>query len=480
MDKKPNVILLIIDSLRADHVGCINGLKTLTPNIDKLAERGVLFSQAISNGPCTVFSFPSIFTSCYALTYPIMLQFGGLPKPYLSSERETITELLKRNGYSTGAFVQPSPLIFHNYERGFDKFDYIDTVRGGFFRSIFKVRYILLKLLTPKNPLLNILQKVYGFFTSIKRQLALLFGNVPYRRASSINGKAINWLNTLERIPGTFFLWTHYMDPHQPYLPGKMTLMNRISAIRLNKKVYASAMKASPLKRREDLNEDEVKKIMKLYEKEVEYVDSEIGSFLTQLEQRGIDLKNSYIILTADHGEEFMEHGELEHHRKLYDELIHVPLIICGPGIRGNRVVQDQVSLIDIAPTLLDLLGYPPQNTFQGRSLLPLLKGQTVPKRATISEYMFSEDVTGFSYRTDEYKYILKLESGKRSSELYNLLQDPQEQYNLTGAEDLSNKYNIEIQNHMVEEQTMRKAIEYKEHLKEKIKSLKKMKNSSR
>jgi hypothetical protein len=408
----------------------------------------------------------------------MVVQFGGLPKPYLSSERDTITEFLKRNGYSTGAFVQPSPLLFHNYERGFDKFDYLNTVQGRLFHSIFKVRSILQNLLTSKNPLLPILQRIYGVFQRTSKQASLFFGKVPYQRASSINFKAIKWLKTLDNNTSNIFLWMHYMDPHQPYLPIKMNLLTRISTVRLNKKVHSSALKTAPIKRSEDLNEDELKQMRHLYEEEIKYVDSQIGSFLTDLKKIGIDLENSYIVLTADHGEEFMEHGELEHHRKLYDELIHVPLIMCGPGIPCNRRIQDQVSLIDITPTLLNLLGYSNQKKFQGKSLLPIINGQNVSKRAAISEYLFSVNVKGFSYRTEEYKYILKLDGDQRYHELFNLLKDPEEKNNLTGEEELINTFERKIQTHILNEQRLVETIAYKEHLKEKIRSFKKPQKS--
>jgi len=190
MEKKPNVILMIIDCLRADYLGCISGTKDMTPNIDKLAEKGVIFSQAISNGPCTVFSFPSIFTSFYALTFPMKRQFGGLPKPYLSSERYTLTELLKNKGYSTAAYVQPSPLIYHNYERGFDKFDLLEPFEEGLFHSIFETRRTIKTLLKHNSSPLYNLQRAYAHSKKISRQFELLRGKVPYRRARRINLKA--------------------------------------------------------------------------------------------------------------------------------------------------------------------------------------------------------------------------------------------------------------------------------------------------
>jgi len=261
----------------------------------------------------------------------------------------------------------------------------------------------------------------------------------------------------------------HYFDPHQPYLPVEMSLSERIRAVQLNNKVYLSSMNFDPRKRNVNLSKNELKEIISLYEREVEYVDSEIGLFLTELEKLGVDLENSYIILTADHGEEFMEHGDLEHHRKLYDELIHVPLIICGPGIRGNRVVRDQVSLIDIVPTIFDLLGYQPLKEFQGRSLLPLIKGQNLPRKAVISEYCFIEGIEGYSYRTEDYKYILKLERGKRYNELYNLLEDPEEQHNLVLDEkELTQEYETKVSSHILMQRRIRQMKEYKLNLKQK------------
>ena len=434
MYTEQNLILITIDCLRADHVGGLGEAGQTTPNIDELARKGALFSQTISNGVGTPESFPSIITSTYPLMSPHSSGAHGSFWVKLSSNWITIAEALKSRGFSTAAY-NANPwltLIFH-YDRGFDVFD--DSLES---------------------------YRRDNIFDKLRRKFCSLRGN-KFLRADVVNSKAISWLRS--NLDG-FFLWLHYMDVHSPYNPKKLTILKRIDAIRLERK-----MRQNP----EKFSEDELKRLKSLYDKEIRYVDNEIKSLIEKLAKMGISLKNTFYIVTADHGEQFMEHGELGHGR-LYDEVIRVPLIISGPGIKGNTLIEDQVSLLDLAPTIVDLVNIPKVETFLGTSLVPMMDG----RRAEPNNYVISETLTqNFSCRTENWKYIT---DRKDRHELYNLQIDPDEKTNLANRNEKKVKQlSATISKHILMEEKARESVpetdavfheKEREVLKERLKEL--------
>jgi len=388
MKIRPNAILITIDSLRVDHVGCLGYPSQTTPNLDNLAKRGALFSQVISNGAGSVTSFPSIMTSTYSLMNPnSRAHTTGAFWVKLSDKHSTIAEVLKSQGYSTVAFINRKMDIssIFGYHRGFDDFnEFLGTAK--------------------RNSLI----------TWMLQKLNTLRGNKSIR-AEIINKEAIVWLKNHMQKP--FFLWLHYMDVHTPPNPKNISILKRIEAIRLGKKIHGS----SP-----DLSKSEMNCLIELYDREIRYVDNCIGIFINQLAEMDITLANTYFILVSDHGDQFMEHGEWGHGR-LYDEVIRVPLIISGPDIKESTSVKTQVSLLDLAPTIIDLLKISKVKAFMGKSLLPLLdeKAQVLNKN-----YVISEELTrDFSCRTDDWKYVRH--DRTNTHELYNLRKDPDEKVNL-------------------------------------------------
>jgi len=429
MNKKQSVILLTIDSLRADHLGCLGYFKDVSPNIDKLASEGALFSQAISNGDATPSSFPSIMTSSYPslhLVREILLEGRWRKMLCLSSDRVTIAEVLKENGYSTVAFNAKNALIssFFHYDRGFDVFD--DQMHEIEFKGI-------------KAP-----NKILDVPTRCIRAGKYVLGKKPYS-ASAINKKAISWLR---KNRDSFFIWLHYMDAHHPYNP--IGFIERIKAFRLDRKMRS----------RRYLSEAELKMLVKIYDDAIKYVDHQIGCFLHELKKEGISCDETNIVLVADHGEQFMEHGWIGH-GFVYDEVLHVPLVICGPGVRKKTVIKDQVPLLDIGPTIVDLLHIRKVKSFQGRSLLPLISGKEDIKRVVISEGKnpLIDNSKLFSFRTEEWKYILTLDNDNRQLkvELYNLYADPREKENLIETEKTkAEEFKLNILNHIEMEERER------------------------
>ncbi len=435
MNTEHNIILITIDCLRADHVASLGYASQTTPKINHLAKKGALFSQVISNGGGTPESFPSIMTSTYALMNP---NSGGMSDTYwveLSSSWPTIAQVLKSRGFSTAAFNANPYLtsIFH-YDRGFDVFDNtIESYRRK-----------------------NVVDK-------LRRKLGTLLGR-KFLRASVINQKAVYWLR---KNSDRFFLWLHYMDVHSPYNPRKNTFLNRIEAILLEMK-----------KRRhpEILSHRERKRLVGFYDREIKYVDSKIGALMNKLTRMDITLSNTFCIVTADHGEQFMEHGGWGH-GTLYDEVIRVPLIICGPGIKENTLIEDQFSLLDLAPTIIDLLDIPRMESFLGRTLVPAINGRT---RESDNKSVISETLTqNFSCRTENWKYIT---DKKNRHELYNLRTDPKEKTNLASshvgkAKELETKISKHIlmeekANQLIPEQHHTFSVEEEAFLKERLEAL--------
>lgn len=406
---KINVILLTIDCLRADHLGCLGYHKDITPNMDNLAKEGALFCEAISNGPVTPYSFPSILTSSYPLVYPLKYLGGLWPAPVLVG-RTTLAEMLERQGYSTAA-VHTNPYLssYFRYNRGFDFFKEPENIASGhwvrFLRQ--RSRASLLRSRIYKRFLPTACDNPSAF-------IQLLCGNPPYARAEIINQIAISWLESTDSE--NFFLWLHYLDPHNPLGTPKLAKnLVKHAAFFLSRLLHKS-------KRARSISQND------LYEEEIKYVDHKIGLLFEKLKDAGIWLDNSLIIVTADHGGP--GHGPY-----LHDRLLRVPLIICGPEVERNLRIEEQVSLLDLPPTITDMLGLKEVKSFQGESLLPSLQRKERQNKAAISEYQF-RDRKGYSYRTKDWKYIFTLdERGKQVNELYDLQNDPEEKENLAKKE---------------------------------------------
>lgn len=386
------MILLTIDSLRADHSGCCGCPEDVSPNIDNLAKKGALFLEAMSNGTHTASSFPPILTSSYASFHDIAEKTSGI---ILRPEYRTVAEELQNRGYSTATFhANPYISRFFNYNKGFDVFE-------DFIEKRDKKHYL------PKD--FNIFHRILEYFRLMNAFFNRLLWNGREKRANAINQKAISWL---ENITHPFFLWLHYMDVHVPYMSPNCTLFERMIALNLYRK------------RHKHLSDQELERLIKLYDDEIRYVDSEIGFFLNDLEKIGVSLDNTYVIVTSDHGEKFNEHQETVHGGKPYNEVIRVPLIIAGPGIEEDMVIKDQVCLLDLSPTILDLLNIERIESFLGTSLLPLMRGKKMAKR-----YIISEDARGtLSCTTQKWKLI---RDAGGECEFYDLEKDPQERVNL-------------------------------------------------
>jgi arylsulfatase A-like enzyme/Flp pilus assembly protein TadD len=350
---KKNVLLITIDTLRADKLGCYGSTEVRTPAIDSLAGRGVLFSRAFAITPSTLPSHTNILLGTTPLYHGVHDNFNA----QVENKFLTLTELLKSSGYSTGAFVGGFPLDSRfGLSQGFDVYD--DEYE---------------KVSTHKY--------AYG-----------------ERRAENVVDRALEWLK-LQSAP--WFLWIHCYDPHDPYAPPEP---------------YADLYANSP------------------YDGEVAYVDSALEKLFRYLNQHDL-YSNSLIIFTADHGESLGQHGEIYHGYLASNSVLRIPLIFSVPGIPSARIDQN-VSHLDIFPTVCDVLDIQAPPFLQGTSLKPALQGRTMPERIIYFESLFPYINRGWApmrgFIEGKEKFI-----DSPIPELYNLEQDFAEAENLAGQAEL-------------------------------------------
>ena len=418
MSNIKRIFLITVDCLRADHVGCIGG-GNLTPNIDRLARDSLVFTRAFANGPGTNQSFPAILTSTYFLIH------GGLR---LNPRCSTLAEVLRDHGFKTVAF-HSNPFLsgILGWNRGFDEFyDFMDTLKGtsafitrqqeaGLTGKLIRFAANLLGA-SRSSKVQSFLKKVYFKFSKLE---------LPYLEGKELNKHVINWVE--KNLNERFFLWMHYMDPHNPYVPSEEYLSDFSS----RKEAFDFNLSVDTNK----LSEEELSTLKRLYEGEVKYADECIGQFLSYLEEKNL-LEESLIIVTADHGHAFMEHGRFAHaYDILYNEVIHVPLIIFG---LSKQIVNLNAQLLDLSPTILSLLGIECAPTFIGKNLF---------EKREEPEAIFSEsakpDLINLRYDLNKKavscikgKFKLILNELKGTKELYDLESDFQERNNLFDSED--------------------------------------------
>ena len=355
---RPNIILITLDTTRADRMGFLGSTRGLTPNLDAVAKQGIVFSRAYSHVPITTASHTTILTG----TYPQFNHVNDFGIP-LAKDLPYLPDLLHQHGYHTGAFVgslilDPLDGTAPGFDRGFDVYD------AGF---------------------------------HLRRHGADRYKTVE-RRAGDVVDHALGWLSQLPN--GPFFLWVHVYDAHDPYDPPPPF-----------KERYASQP----------------------YDGEIAYVDSALGKLFAELRKHGI-FDETMIAVMADHGESLGAHGENTHGVFLYDETLHVPLLVKLPLNRtAGKRVETRVSLVDVAPTILSEAGVPVPEQMQGESLLDTLKPSKngAPEdRPAYAETDYPHRAFGWSalraLRTGKYLYIQAPER-----ELYNQTADPAEAHNL-------------------------------------------------
>lgn len=327
--RSPNVLIVVVDTLRADRLGAYGNVRGLTPFLDELATRGTRFANAYATSSWTCPSVASLLTSRYPSQHHVT-SFEG----QLGDAEVTLAETLQEHGYTAGGFSANFRLAdTHGYAQGFDHW-----------RS-----YVT------QNKTAN---KVRG------------------DRLLRESGEWIARTRSTTQAPMLVYL--QYMEPHTPYMPPEPYLSRFIrqpdgaDATVARNKLIAEAPGEKAL------TAPEIDLLTSLYDGEVAAADAQLRMLFEELERSGF-LHDAIVVVTADHGEEFGEHNQFLHGFTLYNTAIRVPLIITAPGLAAGRVVDDNVSLLDVAPTVLDLAKLPAATTFEGRSLVPLMTGEPAP-----------------------------------------------------------------------------------------------------
>jgi arylsulfatase A-like enzyme len=390
--RKPNIILFGVDSLRADHMSCYGYPSLTTPYIDRFAQRGTLFENNISAHIPTTSAYGSMLTGMDVFTTQVVaLRHRGGLRP----EVKTLAEILKENGYNTtciGFTGNPSA-------RGFDT--YLDYAGWGSWNE----------------------------------------GRSP--KAENLNEKAIPELERLVADDKPFFLFLRHMDPHAPYLPPapyermfyhgnesdpNNRSMDPVMSFKPFCDFFASWMPPG-------ISDKDY--VIAQYDGAIAYMDACIQTILTAVDTHGLR-ENTIIALNGDHGETLYDHDCYFDHHGIYDQTLHVPLIVSYPSKvpAGNRV-SGYTQHKDLVPTLLDLAEIETGIAFDGKSLLPMAKGEVVSHD---SEIYITECtwMRKHGWRTAEWKLIVALEPDfhfKPEIELYNLIQDPEENNNLAEQE---------------------------------------------
>jgi arylsulfatase A-like enzyme len=342
---RANVLLIVVDTLRADHLSLAGYGRPTSPRLAEYAQRGTYFDGFHSHSSWTRTSVATLLTSLMPRSHGLVSPADGLPRSLT-----TLPEVLQEAGYQTFAFVA-NPQIHpqFGFEQGFDGFFEIyrsDTDENG---------------IGSEDSLAS---------TTDDRVL----------------DKALAVLLEERAVP--YFAYIHLLDPHGPYTPDPADAALFVDP------AYTGIVRGSlrDFKRipRLQKNPRELAQFVALYDAEIRGTDRDLGEFLDRLDRAG-GLQRTHVIVTADHGEEFLEHGGTGHGRRLYQEQVHIPLLWLGPGIPQGLTVHELGGLIDIVPTLADLLGLAPRGMhMQGESLRPLWERKTPPARRAVLLEEFS------------------------------------------------------------------------------------------
>jgi choline-sulfatase len=381
----PNVLLITLDTTRADHLSCYGYPEPTSENLDQLAAEGVLFTRAVTQAAVTPVSHASILTGQNPYNHGLRVMHG-LEQNRLRDSCTTLAEVLRDAGYRTAAFVSAFPVTERfGLQQGFETFDADFVVDDT-----------------------AVIVSAEGVVNTGKNQ----------RRADETTDRALAWLTGTGK---PFFLWVHYFDPHDPQLRPPSEF------------IQAYPLPLSPLPDR----------LRALYDVEIRYMDRQLGRLLADLRQSG-RFDDTIVVVVADHGEGLGDHDWWTH-GILYQEQIHAPLIIRAPSVPAGKKIDYLVRTIDIMPTVLELAGIRGESSppMDGASLVPLLAGEA----ADPGYLAYADSVDMLTYGTaagtrDEkddilfgvtdgtWKYIHHaLRPGE--GELYNLQEDPGERTNL-------------------------------------------------
>jgi arylsulfatase A-like enzyme len=378
--RSPDILLITVDTLRRDALSIYGGPESAMPGLDRLAREAIVFTDVIAPSSWTIPSFVGLFTG----RHPLALGATGRDV-VISRETPLLAELLRDRGYHTLAVAQNTML----------------APDGGFARGF----------------------DVYDFFAATEETL---------RTADETTESALAWSRSVPAAP--LFLWVHYFDPHSQYRPAPEDArlfapaageaLDRFRVIAPEDSAQLAALRRAPPEKKDW--------IRALYLGEVRAVDRAIAHLLAEWRARG-RLENTLVIVTSDHGEEFLEHGALGHGHTVYDELLRVPLLMRFPQGRGaDRRVRGQVTLLDLLPTILEVAGGAAGEapSLAGRSLAPALQVTRIEPRPEIAVAGLYPELAGslLCVRNGSLKVVFReAAQGLELVEAYDLSLDPRE-----------------------------------------------------
>jgi len=456
MKNKPNVVLIVLDTVRADHLSCYGYNRRTSPNIERLAEEGVLFENAFSAGAWTPPSHASLFTGKYPSHHKTL---GA--NIHLGQEEVTFAEIMSRNGYFSAAVVACPILSSQNaFDRGFQ--EYINVYEQMLGLDMIDVHDRMGKNQSNENNVVRLILRL------LKRNPKELVRTILYgedKLTNQTNQMAMELLRRNHNGRKPIFLFINYFNCHAPYNPPRpfrklfldsleeprLHLMELILTKILRRNIgkindvevdypkiryVANGPGGFSFAAKElEVSEKEWKIVESLYDGEIAYLDYRISELFRFLCDEGI-FDDTILIITSDHGENFGEHGLASHALCLYDSVLHVPMIMTyPPAIPKKRKILSTVSTIDILPTVLGLLDIRGEYDFQGRDLRPFeeKKGENFicaeyGERHTEMRRRLRLERGLKCVRTESYKYIL---SSYQQEELYNIRENPLEETNI-------------------------------------------------
>ncbi|HEV2853690.1 MAG TPA: sulfatase [Thermoanaerobaculia bacterium] len=370
-----NVVVYLVDTLRADHLGCYGYGKPVSPRIDAFAREAALFRHAVAQAPWTRPAVATILTGLLPRTHGV-----NRKKHALAPEAVTLAETLRDRGYRTAGFITNGNVArSFGFGQGFDIYELLGRRRSA---------------------------------------------------ATDVNARAALWLEKEWKRDAPFFLYLHTVEPHAPYAPPEPFRQRfapgakdeALTRMRFLHQIEEGKVPATPELRRN---------LLDLYDAEIAANDAAFGNLIDLLHQRGL-WQDTVVVFVSDHGEEFLDHGGWEHGRSLHTEMLDVPLIVRIPGLGNGQTVDRQAQHADVVPTILDALGLPVPAAVEGRSLLPWLAGRAPEGNGAEEAFSWLDEygIKAASVTTPEWRLIDgRLPTVGRS--LYDRRSDPRERSDL-------------------------------------------------
>lgn len=373
-----NVILISVDTLRADRLGCYGYKRPTSPFLDDFAASGTLFENAVAQSPWTLPSHAALLTGRFPHRIGVVDEWKRLP-----SDAPTLASILKEKGFFTGSFVNSywvSELF--GFDKGFETTRFFDDTMGNL--------------------------------------------------GGEITDAAVAWLNRHGRKP--FFLFIHYYDVHSDYAPDdsfRELLAGEYDGNALGTTEELLAVREGKV----SYSEKSLAHVSNLYDAEIRQLDGELGRLFKHIRDSGLEA-TTVVVVTSDHGEEFMDHGGVLHGRTMYREVLQVPLLIRGPKIPKNRRVEELAMLIDVVPTVLGCLGIDVLEAFDGVDLVKMLRAPSPEHkdRLALASADHNNEKPDILRMMQNLRYKFCLNQLSNDRELYDLRTDPLERTNI--AED--------------------------------------------